>query len=79
MGNLLMFMPDLGCVYRYNKSEAVLYWCPIFANGVVDLEADEWGPVEEDMVGEEEVMVDGEVKTLSQVYREVEFKLGATV
>lgn len=72
----LMFMPDLGCVYRWSEKWKQLEWCPLYANNVVDLETDEWGCVDEDIIGLEEVMVDGRKLTLSEVYRDVEFKLG---
>ncbi len=76
MSNLIMFCPDLGCAYKWNEKWKELMWCPLFANNVLDLDADEWGPVDENVVGEEEVMVDGRKLTLSELYREVEFKLG---
>jgi hypothetical protein len=78
MSKLIMFVPDLGCAYMWSNEHKQLMWCPLFANNIVDLDEDEWGCVDEDVVGEEEVMVDGRTLTLSELYREVEFKLGVT-
>lgn len=74
--NLMMFMPDLDCVYRWNEEWKELMWCPLFANNIVDMDSDEWGPVDESIVGGEEVVVNGKKITLSEVYRDVELKLG---
>lgn len=63
---------DLGCKYRWNEEFKCLEWAP----GMVDGTYDEWGFVEEDLVGEEVVTFKGREMTLSQVYRMVEWILG---
>jgi hypothetical protein len=74
MNRFVMYVPDLGCVYRWSDKYKQLEWNPLFANGILD--PNEWGCVEEDAVGEEEVVVDGRKLTLSELYREIELKLG---
>ncbi len=63
---------DLGCKYRWNKEFKVLEYASEFIDGTYD----EWGAVEEDLVGEEPVTFQGIDTDLSSVYRIVEKALG---
>lgn len=64
---------ELGCAYRWNEEYQQLEWCPMHENGV--LGEDEWGCVDEFIVGDEVVTFKGMDVTLSQVYRYVEKQL----
>ena len=66
--------PELGCAYRWNSQYNSLEWCPMMKDGTLD--TDNWGVVEEDLVGEETVTYGGRDVTLSEVYRDVERQLG---
>lgn len=68
--NKVLISSDMGCAYRWSAEYQCLEWCPLYANGLMDEE--NWGCVEEDMVGEEITTFNGEEKTLSEVYRQVE-------
>jgi hypothetical protein len=67
---LTLVVPEMGCAYRWSKEFNQLEWCPMFADG--NIETSNWGVVEKDLVGEEQVMFRGMEVTLSQVYRVVE-------
>ena len=71
----IMVIEELGCAYRWSDKFKQLEWSPLYM-GIVDM--DEFSCVEEDKVGEEEVMYKGERTTLSKLYREIEFKLGVS-
>lgn len=59
------YCKDLSCRYRWNKDYKTLEYDNELQNGEFE---NEWNVVEEDLVGEE--------VTLSEVYRDVENKLG---
>jgi hypothetical protein len=65
---------DLGCAYRWNAALRVLEWVPLGPEAIV---AEDWGPVEEHMAGEERVTMDGVEQSLSDVFHDVERKLTA--
>lgn len=65
-----IFTPELGCAYRWSDEFKQLEWCPMMSDGTLD--ADNWGVVDEDIVGEEVVTYQGKEVTLSEVYRDVE-------
>lgn len=60
---------DLSCFYRLGENE--LEYC-----NAEDILVDAWAEVEENLVGEEEVVFNGRKRTLSEVYRIVEKELG---
>lgn len=62
---------ELGCVYRLN--DGVLEFCPTMQDNTFDDE--EFGPVEPDLVGEEEVDFNNTTMTLYEVYEIVTNKL----
>lgn len=71
----ILFCPDLGCAYKWNDEYNQLDWHPLSKDNV--LSGEEWGPVDEDIVGEEPVDYKGLVDVpLSTVYRNVEKILG---
>lgn len=63
---------ELGCKYRWNEEYNSLEWAAAMQDGTYD----EWGAVDEDIVGEEIVTFRGREMTLSEVYRMVEWVLG---
>lgn len=69
----IMFVEELGCAYRWSKEYQQLEWCPLLKGNILD--PDEWGYIEEDLVGDEQVTYQGKEATLSEVYRDVESKL----
>jgi hypothetical protein len=64
---------ELGCAYRWNDEFQELEWCPMHNDGL--LNEDEWGCIDEDIVGDEVVTFKDMEVTLSQVYRYVEKQL----
>lgn len=60
----VLYCPDLGCVYRI--SEGAIEWAPLIEGHIFD--PDEFGPVEEDLVGQETVTFQGVDTTLSTVF-----------
>lgn len=73
MKKQVIIFDQLGCAYRWSEEWQQLEWAPLLPNGEVE---DSWGTVDEDIVGEEIVMLDGKEFALSQIYREVEEQLG---
>lgn len=72
---------DLGCAYRWNNEYKELEWCPLMQDGTLDIDSDgqeNWGCVDEDIVGDETVTYKGKEVTLSDVYRDVEKELGVS-
>jgi hypothetical protein len=63
---------DLGCAYRWDSTLQILEWAPLGSSAIA---AEEWGPVEEHMVGQERVTFDGVEQSLSDVFRYVEHEL----
>lgn len=64
----------LGCVFRWSKKYKQLEWTPLSTDGSFDF--DEGGTVDEEIVGGEIVVYKGKERTLSEVYRDVEKRLG---
>lgn len=73
-----LIVNDLGCAYRWNDKFKQLEWCPVLKDGTLDRDETgvNWGCVDEDIVGDEIVTYKGKEVTLSEVYRDVENKLG---
>lgn len=65
---------ELGCFYRWSDEYNQLEWCPMMTDGTLD--KDNWGVVDEDIVGEEIVTFEKKEMPLSVVYRKVEKLLG---
>ncbi len=60
----------LGSLYRLANDGETLYWCPCPRNGVFEVESldEDFGEVEEDLVGEE---LASDSRTLSEHYKEI--------
>ena len=67
---LVLVVPEMGCAYRWRDDYECLEWRPLSTNGSTN--DDEWGAVEEELVGDEEVTFRGMNVMLHQVYRTVE-------
>lgn len=69
---------DLGCAFKWGEEFNELQWCPVMKDGTLDKDDDveNWGYVDEPIVGEELVTYKGKEVTLSDVYRDVEKQLG---
>lgn len=65
---------DLDCAYRWSAKFNQLEWAPLEPNGTIDIE--DWGCVDEEIVGEELVTLEDREQTLSTVYRTIEARLG---
>ena len=66
-----LVVPELGTAYRMNDGH--LECCPMNADGTPD--KDNWGDVEPDMVGEEEVTYKGRRQTLYEVFKDIKTRL----
>lgn len=75
MSDLIVLVKELGCGYRWDEEVKELRWCPIQYNKL-DMDEEEWCFVDEANVGSEIVTYNGKEATLSEVYRDVERKLG---
>lgn len=69
----IVVVPEMGCAYRWSYEWDELEWCPIQNGGVLD--AEEWGTIDQDIVGDEPVTYEGRDTTLSEVYKDVTRKL----
>lgn len=77
MDRVILVSQELGCAYRWSGESKGLEYCPMRIDNTFYPE--DWGPVEEYAVGQEVVTYLGREMTFSEVYRDVESKLGVTV
>lgn len=65
----VIIVEDIGSAYRLN--DGVLEVSYLLKGDSIIFDMDDFSPIDEELVGDEEVEVDGKLITLSEVYEEV--------